>query len=222
MKGYVDERPLIREFLQNKITVATVHGRQYYKIINALKSMDLEYESLPPEQAATSNAKIIITTKDEASIISKKDILLDTEFDKYPVLLKAKIMRLFVSSYQDDQLTIGIDPGSRIGISIIYLDKEIESFVESSPASTIRLLSILLGGIHSKKKIVRIGDGDMAMSTHLANMIKAAFRESVKVEIVDEHGTSLPRYSETNRRGVRDRSSARRIALRSGRAFNPC
>jgi hypothetical protein len=50
-------------------------------------------------------------------------------------------------------------------------------------------------------------------------MIKRRFNDLVHVEIVDEHGTSLPKYIDANRRGVRDRSSARAIALRDGRRF---
>jgi hypothetical protein len=216
----IDETPLIRELFQHRVTVATVYGRPYYKITNALKLMDLRFESLSPEQAASSNAKIIITTKDEAEIVRRKDVLLDTELDRYPVLIKAKILRNIMGSYHDDQLTIGIDPGTRIGISIIYLHNEIDSFVESSLDSTIQLVSVLLSGIRSKKKIVRIGDGDIAMAKQIASMTKARFKDLVDIEIVNEHGTSLPQNTDTNRRGARDRSSARTIALRKGRAFN--
>ncbi|MGA7043850.1 MAG: hypothetical protein WCF03_17945 [Nitrososphaeraceae archaeon] len=206
--------------MQHRITVATVYGRSYYKIINALKLMDLRFDSLSPEQAAESNAKIIITTKDEAEIVRRKDVLLDTELDKYPILLKAKVLRSIMGSYHDDQLTIGIDPGNRIGISIIYLHNEIDSVVESSLNSTIQLISILLAGIRSKKKIVRIGDGNINMAKQIASMIKMRFGDLVDIEIVDERGTSLPQNTDTNRRGIRDKSSARTIALRRGKSFN--
>ena len=78
----------------------------------------------------------------------------------------------------------------------------------------------MLSGIRSKKKIVRIGDGDIAMAKQIASMTKARFKDLVDIEIVNEHGTSLPQNTDTNRRGARDRSSARTIALRKGRAFN--
>jgi predicted RNase H-like nuclease (RuvC/YqgF family) len=182
--------------------------------------MDLRFDSLSPEQAAESNAKIIITTKDEAEIVRRKDVLLDTELDKYPILLKAKVLRSIMGSSHDDQLTIGIDPGNRIGISIIYLHNEIDSVVESSLNSTIQLISILLSGIRSKKKIVRIGDGNINMAKQIASMIKMRFGDLVDIEIVDERGTSLPQNTDTNRRGIRDKSSARTIALRRGKSFN--
>ena len=118
--GY-DETPLTREIVQNKVTVATVYGRSYYKIINALKLMDIQFDSVSPEEAALSNAKIIITTRDEAEIVRRKDVLLDTELDDYLVFTKAKILRNIMCPYHDDQLTLGIDSGTRIGISVIFL-----------------------------------------------------------------------------------------------------
>jgi Transcriptional accessory protein len=183
--------------------------------------MEMEFESLSPEEAALSNAKIIITTKDEAAIVRRKDVLLDTELDDYPVFTKAKILRNIMGPYHDDQLTIGIDPGVRIGISVIFLHNEIESIVESSPEAAIKLVSHLLSRIISNKKIVRIGNGNIAMARQIAFILKTKFKEQIEIEIVDERGTSLPQNTEANRRGVRDIASARTIAFRRGKLFKP-
>jgi hypothetical protein len=181
--------------------------------------MDIQFDSLSPQEAAVSNAKVIITTKGEAEIVNRKDVLLDTELDKCPAVLKAKILRSNIGYHHDDQLTIGIDPGDRIGISMIYLHNEIESKVESSLTSTMRVISPLLSGITSKKKVIRIGDGNICMAQRLAKMLKLKFMDQVEIEIVDEYGTSLPRNIDANRRGIRDKSSARAIALRRGRPY---
>src|SRR5919199_3400384 len=184
--------------------------------------MELQFDSLSPEEAAVSNAKVIITTQDEAGIVNKKGVvMIDTELEKYPAIAKAKILRSIMGErVVDDQLTIGIDPGSRIGISAIYLHHEIASeVVESSPQDAISQVAAMLGGIDSSKKVVRIGDGNIAMATQIARMLKMKFKDGIRIEIVDEHGTSLPPNTYANRRGARDRSSARAIAFRSGRAF---
>jgi hypothetical protein len=219
----VDETPLTEEELSyRKITVATVRGRPYYNITCALRLMDLQFDSLSPEEAAVSNAKVIITTQDEAGIVNKKGIvMIDTELEKYPAIAKAKILRSIMGErVVDDQLIIGIDPGSRIGISAIYLHHEIASaVVESSPQDAINHVAAMLGGIESRKKVVKIGDGNIAMTIQIARTLKMKFKDSVSIEIVDEHGTSLPQNTDANRRGVRDRSSARAIAFRSGKSF---
>lgn len=180
--------------------------------------MELQFDSLSPEEAAASNAKVIITTQDEAGIVNRKGaVMFDTELEKYPAITKAKILRSIVGDRADDQLTIGIDPGSRIGISAIYLHQEIASTVESSPQDAVDQVSAMLGGIESHKKVVKIGDGNISMARHIAHTLKMKFHDRVSVEIVDEHGTS--QNADANRRGARDRSSARTIAFRSGKSF---
>lgn len=221
LKLAVDEAPLSeKELLYRNVAVATVRARPYYNIISALKLMDLQFDSISPEQAAASSAKVIITTQDEACIINNKKgaVMLDTELDKYPTIVKARILRSIVGgAYSDDQLTIGIDPGSRIGISVIYLHREIASGVESSPEGAVEQVSAMLGGIDSRKKIVRIGDGNISMARQMAGVLKMRFGDAVRVEIVDEHGTS--QNPDANKRGARDRSSARTIAFRTGKSY---
>jgi hypothetical protein len=223
LKLNIDETPLTEEELSyRKITVATVRGRPYYNITCALRLMELQFDSLSPEEAAVSNAKVIITTQDEAGIVNKKGIvMIDTELEKYPAIAKAKILRSVIGEQViDDQLIIGIDPGSRIGISAIYLHHEIASaVVESSPQDAINHIAAMLGGIESRKKVVKIGDGNITMAVQIARMLKIKFKDSVSIEIVDEHGTSLPQNTDANRRGIRDRSSARAIAFRTGKSF---
>jgi RNase H-fold protein (predicted Holliday junction resolvase) len=217
-KLIVEEAPLTEELLHRKVAVATVRGRPYYNITNALKLMELQFDSLLPEEAAVSKAKVIITTQEEAGIVkSKGTVMLDTELEKYPAISKAKILRSIIGDSADDQLTIGIDPGSRIGISAIYLQEEIASAVESSPQDAIDQVSAMLGGIESHKKVVKIGDGNISMTRQIARMLKMKFRDSVCIEIVDEHGTS--KNADTNKRGARDISSARTIAFRTGKKF---
>lgn len=199
--------------------MATVHGRPYYNITCALRLMEVQFDSLSPEEAALSNAKVIITTRAEAGIVNRKcAVILDTELEKYQAISKARILKSILGEHADDQLTIGIDPGSRIGISAIYLHQEIESAVESSPQDAVDHISAMLGGIESRKKVVKIGDGNISMAMQIAGILKMKFRDSVSVEIVDEHGTS--QNPDANKRGARDKSSARTIAFRSGKSFS--
>jgi hypothetical protein len=130
--------------------------------------MDLAFESLSPQEAAESSTKLVITTSTEAKFLTEKQILLDTDLLENPVVSKARILRSIMGGYNDDHLIVGIDPGNRIGISIIYLQNEIESLVVSSTKSAIDLVIALLEGIQSKNRIVRIGDGDMHMARTLS------------------------------------------------------
>jgi len=209
------------ETINHKITVATLNGKSYYKIINTLKLLQLNYEELSPSEAVNSYSRIIITSKEESSIFKKKNIMVDSELNENPVIIKAKILRKLIKSHTYDQLTIGIDPGNRIGISIFYLHDEIESVVLSTIELTLNFIIEVLSEIKAKKKIVRIGDGNINMARSIAFLIKANFKDLVHVEIVNEHGTSSIQNNESNRRILKDKSSARLIAFRNGKIFDP-
>ena len=211
----------MREVLNHKITVATLNGKSYYKIINTLKLLQLNYEELSPSEAVNSYSRIIITSKEESPIFKKKNIMVDSELNENPVIIKAKILRKLIKSHTYDQLTIGIDPGNRIGISIFYLHDEIESVVLSTIELTLNFIIEILSEIKAKKKIVRIGDGNINMARSIAFLIKANFKDLVHVEIVNEHGTSSIQNNESNRRILKDKSSARLIAFRNGKIFDP-
>jgi hypothetical protein len=202
----------MRETLNHKITVA---------IINTLKLLQLNYEELSPSEALNSYSRIIITSKEESPIFKKKNIIVDSELNENPVIIKAKILRKLIKSHTYDQLTIGIDPGNRIGISIFYLYDEIESVVLSTIESTLNFIIKILSEINAKKKIVRIGDGNINMARTIAFVIKSNFKDLVHIEIVNEYGTSSIQNNESNRRILKDKSSARLIAFRNGKIFDP-
>ena len=211
----------MREALNHKITVATLNGKSYYKIINTLKLLQLNYEELSPSEAVNSYSRIIITSKEESPIFKKKNIIVDSELNENPVIIKAKILRKLIKSHTYDQLTIGIDPGNRIGISIFYIYDEIESVVLSTIESTLNFIIKILSGINAKKKVVRIGDGNINMARTIAFLIKSNFKDLVHIEIVNEYGTSSIQNNESNRRILKDKSSARLIAFRNGKIFDP-
>ena len=198
----------MRETLNHKITVATLNGKSYYKIINTLKLLQLNYEELSPSEALNSYSRIIITSKEESPIFKKKNIIVDSELNENPVIIKAKILRKLIKSHTYDQLTIGIDPGNRIGISIFYLYDEIESVVLSTIESTLNFIIKILSEINAKARTI-------------AFLIKSNFKDLVHIEIVNEHGTSSIQNNESNRRILKDKSSARLIAFRNGKIFDP-
>lgn len=215
--------PFLRDIQNDKLVVSTLKGKSYYNITKFLKYNNLNYESLSPIEALESNAKIILTSREESMFFLNKQniqIINDTELNKEPVVIKAKIVKKIMEKMIcDDQLTIGIDPGNRIGIAVYYFHQEIESIVLSSIESVIRFLMIILEEISSCRKIVRIGDGDINMARNLAEFIKFKFKRLVHIEIVNESGSSISSSIEVNRRIIRDKSSAKIIAFRNGKTF---
>ena len=200
----------------SQIVVATVEGRSYYKIVSMLKSMNIGFSSLSPEEASRTNAKIIITTKNEASLIRREDLIFDFQLDTSPALFKAMLLKNLTGNYIEDILVVGVDPGNRIGIYVLYLHTELYSTVRSSLREAVKFIMNILSCINSSKKILKIGNGDSLKCNHIAQEIKNQ-NGSVRIEIVNEFGTS--RNILPNCRRNRDVGSAKSIAFRSGRIF---
>jgi len=200
----------------SQIVVATVEGRSYYKIVSMLKSMNIGFSSLSPEEASRTNAKIIITTKNEASLIRREDLIFDFQLDTSPALFKAMLLKNLSGNYIEDMLVVGVDPGNSIGIYVLYLHTELYSTVRSSLREAVKFIMNILSCINSSKKILKIGNGDSIKCNHIAQEIKNQ-NGSVIIEIVNEFGTS--RNILPNCRRNRDVGSAKSIAFRSGRIF---
>ena len=209
-------KPLAGVPNSSQIVVATVEGRSYYKIVSMLKSMNIRFSSLSPEEASRTNAKIIITTKDEASLIRREDLIFDFQLNTSPALFKAMLLKNLSGNYIEDILVVGVDPGNRIGIYVLYLHTELYSTVRSSLREAVKFITNILSCINSSKKILKIGNGDSIKCNHIAQEIKNQ-NGSVRIEIVNEFGTS--RNILPNCRRNRDVGSAKSIAFRSGRIF---
>ena len=196
--------------------VATVEGRSYYKIVSMLKSMNISFSSLSPEEASRTNAKIIITTKNEASLFTRQDLIYDFQVDTFPPLFKAMLLKNLNGNYFEDILVVGVDPGNRIGIYVQYLHTELYSTVKSSMKDAVKFIINILSCIKSSKKVLKIGNGDWIKCNHIAQEVKNLNR-TVRIEIVNEFGTS--RNILPNCRRNRDIGSARSIAMRTGRMY---
>ena len=209
-------KPLETKQSSNQIVVATVEGRPYYKIVSMLKAMNISFSSLSPEEASRTNAKIIITTKNEASLFARQDLIYDFELDTFPPVFKALLLKNLNGNYFEDILVVGVDPGNRIGIYVFYLHTELYSTVQSSLKDAIKFITNILSCIKSSKKILKIGNGDSIKCNHIAQEVKN-LNKSVRIEIVNEFGTS--RNILPNCRRNRDVGSAKSIAMRPGRMY---
>jgi hypothetical protein len=195
--------------------VATISGRSYFKFINVFRGLQLNYDSILPEEITSSDRRLILTTIHESSKIQSNLVLLDDEFNYHPTIIRAKIVEKLQSGINDNSLVIGIDPGNRIGLSIFYYEKEIESSIYTSTDDLVSHIVKILVGINAQRKIVKVGNGNMKIASHIVNSLNLRFCSHFELEFVDEHKTSL-KIKNFNKRGERDKISARYITQREG------
>jgi len=115
----------------------------------------------------------------------------------------------------EEDLILGVDPGQRIGLSIFYYGKEIESSLYSSVEELVFHIIEILGGLRAKQKIVKIGNGNMKIAKKIVSVLNLNFCSSFELEFVDEQKTSL-KIKNFNQRGKRDMLSAKFISQREG------
>ena len=195
--------------------MATISGRSYFKFINILRRLQLTYDSVLPEEITSSDRRLILTTVSESSRIPTNLVLLDDEFNYHPTIIRAKIVEKLQSGITDNSLVIGIDPGNRIGLSVFYWGKEIESSIYTATDDLISHIVQILVGISAHRKIVKIGNGNMKIALHIVNSLNLRFCSHFELEFVDERKTSL-KIKNYNKKGERDKISARYITQREG------
>lgn len=194
------------------VSVATADSRAYYSILNRLKRTNLHFVSLTPTQARMQKREPVITTKKERELFAGASILIE-ELDENPLVMEGQILSR-ISTKNDQNLLIGIDPGSRIGVVVFYGDSKLGSFTVVSVEELRSKLVSAVYGIPSVKAVVRIGDGAPRLSKGIAQMIKAELPE-VLIEVVDERGTTTSRQKTDE--PTRDQGAAVKIARRKGR-----
>lgn len=195
--------------------VATVSGRSYFKFVSTLKILQLGYESVLPEEIKRSDRRLVLTTMRESSKIPSTLILFDEEFDRHPTIVKGKIVQKLDSGMRQKSLIIGIDPGNRIGLSVFYYETEIESSIYTSVEDLVSHIVRILAGLSAENKVVKVGNGNMKIARQITNLLNLRFCSHFELEFVDERKTSL-RIKNCNKKGIRDKISARYITQREG------
>ena len=202
-----------------EVAIATLDGRAYFFMSNLLKSMKIPFKSLTPNEQIDKHVKLVLSTRKERPLIPFDPVLCveDLESD----LAAAKILYMVKKTAGESVYIVGIDPGVRIGISAFYLGDEVYSCVVYSTARAASMVSKLLRNAPTKKRIVRIGDGNIDVALKIAGVLAEEFGKQIRIEIVDEAGTTSLAKSKPNKRSVKDLRSARLIALRRGRELTP-
>ena len=211
--------PNIDPLLNARIGIATTYGRPYYRFSTYLKTLDLAFDSILPEEILDYSGNLVFTTREESPKECHKPLLHEDIFEHPPTVIKGKMMQKLSFNFEEEDLALGVDPGQRIGLSVCYFGKEIESSFYSSVEDLVFHIIKVMGGLRAKRKIVKIGDGNMQIAKEIASMLNLKFCSSFELEFVDEKKTS-PKIKNFNQRGKRDMLSAKFISQRDGYRFS--
>ncbi|MFB5619641.1 MAG: hypothetical protein ACE5RC_00715, partial [Nitrosopumilus sp.] len=152
---------------------------------------------------------------EESPVNCEKILLHEDILEYHPTVIRGIMMQKLNLDFEEENLILGIDPGQRMGLSIFYYGIEIERSVHTSIEKLVFHIIGILGGLRAKRKILKIGDGNMDIAKQIVKMLNLKFCSSFELEFVDESRTSL-KIKNFNQRGKRDMLSAKYISQRKG------
>jgi len=194
-----------------RICVVTSDGRSYYAIVSWLRTAGLPFLSLLPDDDVQ-ECGLVITTRKEAASFGVPTVALE-DLDENPDVARGQVLSRLTEGEQN--LVVGVDPGSRIGAAAFLGETRVASRTFNSKRSAASWIASLLEKVPSRRLLVRVGYGEPKTALWLANSI-ATMVPQAAVELVDESGTSRGGGA----RGLqKDQSSAARIAFRKGATF---
>jgi hypothetical protein len=200
--------------MKAKVAVATVQGKAYFFIVNALNENNIPFLSLIPGEPVPSEVKIVITTEKEQPLIMFDKVLVfnfESELDK--LMSMVTIGLLGKESYE--KIVIGIDPGEVNGLAVIADGKVIDKANCVGIIEAVNKIKGILKNVNLSATAVRIkiGNGVPAYK-ELIEALDNTLPPQVVLEVVSEAGTNLPLHKRSRR--LRHITSATRIAARVG------
>jgi hypothetical protein len=172
-----------------------------------------------PEEISNYQGNLVLTTLKESPPKCKKPILNEDVFEQHFTVIRGLMIQKLNLDYEEKDLVIGIDPGQQIGLSIFYFGKEIEGSFYSSIEELVLHIIGVLGNLRAKRKIIKIGNGNMIIAKKIEKLLNLRFCSSFELEYVDESKTTL-KIKNFNQRGKRDMLSAKFISQREGYRYS--
>ncbi|MCL5876496.1 MAG: hypothetical protein M1540_01630 [Candidatus Bathyarchaeota archaeon] len=200
--------------MKEKVAVATVQGRAYFLIVNALREQGIDFVSLVPGEPMPGKVKVVITTEQEKSKVNYGKILVFKDEDELESLI-IEVKKLLLGKETYEKLVVGIDPGEAIGLAVLADGKVIEEGnYYSSHELTSSILKVLKTvNFATTDAVVKIGNG-VPVYKELLEDLDCTLPLQVALEVVSEAGTNRPLKAHS--RKIRHISSAIRIAGRNG------
>ena len=218
-----------------EVGAATSSGKAYYRISTLLKQIGLPFADVvldgessfrfdrltgQPKSFLDHNLRLIITTRRERVCLPGNNVVCVEDLGDDAGLAKEKLFSILYPPKPNDWFIVGIDPGERTGIAAFINQREIESLVLPTFAATLTRVSELIDNAPDIRKLVKIGRGNLSLARTIAGVIEARYKDCVKINLVNESGTSALRRRGNFGRGTKDQRAARLIAFRDGQDYN--
>jgi len=139
-----------------RIGVATAYGRPYFRFSSALRQLGLRFDSIVPEDIPRYAGNVVFTTSEESPQSCGARLIREEVFDQHPTVTRGLLVRTLDNRFGEPDLVLGVDPGKRLGLSVSYYGREIESSIFPSVERLVAHMIEVLGGLRAERKIVKV------------------------------------------------------------------
>ncbi len=193
--------------MRKVLGLLTEDFRLYHDLVAALKARDLPFVSLSFSRRIPETVGAVLTSPAEAGRIRNGHVVAVDDIDSSI----AKALQILKGKVSWSELLVGVDPGREPGVAIIGDGDVIDARTAASPEAVAFHVQQAMRTFPAKEVRVRVGHGD---PTNRNRVLNALSRERLRVEIVDEAGT-------TRRTPQPDVDAAIEIAKTPGRRVEP-
>jgi hypothetical protein len=206
--------------MKKRVAVATVQGKAYFLIVKKLKESEIPFLSLIPGETVPTDAKLVITTEEERSLVSHENVLTFNLNDDSETII-SEALKALRGKKTYEKIVIGIDPGEVFGLAVISDGKVSETKNCFSTTDLLNSIKTPLKNVEllSTEFSIKVGNG-VPQYIELLEILDAELPPEVVLMVVSEVGTNHNVHNEKHRRGLRDIASAIRIAGRQGRIYS--
>jgi hypothetical protein len=193
--------------MQKVLGLLTEDFRLYHDLVAALKARDLPFVSLSFSRRIPETVGALLTSPAEASRIRAQNVVPVDDLDA----AITKALQLVKGRNEWREIRVGVDPGREPGIAVLGDGEVLDTGVAKSPEAVRDHIRRALRAFPGQEVRVRVGHGD---PTNRNRVLNALASEGIRIEIVDEAGT-------TRRSPQPDVDAAIDIARTPGRRVEP-
>ena len=201
------------------VAVATVQGKAYFLLVNALRERNMVFLSLIPSEPVPTEVKVVITTEKEKHLVNHSKVLVyDSKTE--PDNVVNEVVKILQGKESYEKIVIGVDPGEVFGLAVIADGKVSETANCFSIQEALNKIKNIIKNVDASATAVsvKIGNGVPAYKK-LLEALDSTLPPEVVLEAVSEAGTNRNINENKHRRGLRDIVSAIRIAGRIGHVY---
>lgn len=205
--------------MEAKIAVATVSGKAYYLLVNALKTLGIDFVSLTPYETVPLNIQAVITTQAEFKHIKHPRVLIYHEnTDPFSVVDEA--LKITKGQKGFEILVVGVDPGKTVGIAVLSDGNTRKTLTCSSIEETVNTVTdIFRKEKHFTVRVLKVGNLPSSYTARLIPLLDDVLPQDVTIEIVREAGTSHFSGQTIHKRRLKHTMAAIKIAERRGQVY---